>query len=153
MPQEEAPAEPGGVATQVPGEPGPGPEEEPVTTLTAREMDVMSVLWDLGSATVAEVSDQLDDDLAYTTVLTVLRILESKGLVGHEREGRAHRYHPLLERREAGRSVLDRLREKVYSGSTEMLVANLVSDERLSAQTIRRLRKLLDDRLEKEERR
>lgn len=153
MPQEEAPAEPGGVATQVPGEHGPGAEEEPVTTLTAREMDVMSVLWDLGSATVAEVSDQLDDDLAYTTVLTVLRILESKGLVGHEREGRAHRYHPLLERREAGRSVLDRLREKVYSGSTEMLVANLVSDERLSAQTIRRLRKLLDERLEKEERR
>ena len=58
----------------------------------------------------------------------------------------------LLARREAGRSVLDRLREKVYSGSTEMLVANLVSDERLSAQTIRRLRKLLDERLEKEER-
>ena len=83
-----------------------------MTALTAREMDVMSVLWDLGSATVNEVSAQLDDDLAYTTVLTVLRILESKGLVGHEREGRAHRYHPLLARREAGRSVLDRLREK-----------------------------------------
>ena len=124
-----------------------------MTTLTAREMDVMSVLWDLGSATVAEVSDRLEDDLAYTTVLTVLRILESKELVGHEREGRAHRYHPLLARREAGRSALDRLRKKVYSGSTEMLVANLVSDERLSAQTIRRLRKLLDERLEKEERR
>ena len=121
-------------------------------TLTAREMDVMAVLWDLGSATVTEVSALLEDDLAYTTVLTVLRILESKSLAGHEREGRAHRYHPLLERREAGRSVLDRLRDKVYSGSTEMLVANLVSDERLSAQTIRRLRKLLDERLEKEER-
>ncbi len=124
-----------------------------MTSLTAREMDVMSVLWDLESATVAEVSARLEDDLAYTTVLTVLRILESKGLVGYEREGRAHRYHPLLERREAGRTVLDRLRKKVYSGSTEMLVANLVSDERLSAQTIRRLRKLLDERLEKEERR
>lgn len=124
-----------------------------MTALTAREMDVMSVLWDLGSGTVAEVVARLDDDLAYTTVLTVLRILESKELVGHEREGRAHRYHPLLARREAGQSVLDRLREKVYSGSTEMLVANLVSDERLSAKTIRRLRKLLDERLEKEERR
>lgn len=120
-------------------------------TLTSRETDVMAVLWDLGSATVAEVSDRLDDDLAYTTVLTMLRILESKGMVGHEREGRAHRYHPLLGRREAGRSALDRLRDKVYSGSTEMLVANLVSDERLSAQTIRRLRKLVDERLEKED--
>ena len=126
-------------------------EEKPVTTLTTREMDVMAVLWD-GSATVAEVSARLDDDLAYTTVLTVLRTLEAKGLAGHEREGRAHRYHPLLERHEAGRTVLDRLRDKVYSGSTEMLVANLVSDERLSAQTIRRLRQLLDQRLEKEER-
>ncbi len=122
-----------------------------MTNLTTREMDVMAVLWDLGSATVAEVNARLDDDLAYTTVLTVLRILESKGLVGHEKEGRAHRYHPLLARQEAGRSVLDRLRDKVYSGSTETLMTNLVTDERLSARTIRRLRKLLDERLEKEE--
>ena len=123
-----------------------------MTILTAREMDIMAVMWDLGSATIAEVSARLEDDLAYTTVLTVVRVLESKGLVDHEREGRAHRYYPLLARREAGRSVLDRLRDKVYSGSTERLVASLFSDERLSAHTNRRLRKLLDERLEKEER-
>lgn len=123
-----------------------------MTILTGREMDVMSVLWDLDSVTVAEARAQLEDDLAYTTVLTVLRILESRGLVDHVREGRAHRYHPLLARQEAVRAVLDRLCDKVYSGSTETLMANLVSDERLSAQTIRRLRKLLDERLEMEER-
>ena len=127
------------------------PSEEHVTILTIREMDIMAVMWDVESATVAEVCGRLEVDLAYTTVLTVLRTLESKGLVGHQKEGRAHRYHPLLARREAGRSVLDRLRDKVYSGSTETLVASLVSDNRLSARTIRRLRNLLDERLEKEE--
>ena len=123
-----------------------------MTILTAREMDIMAVVWDLGSATVAEVRARLEDDLAYTTVLTVLRNLESKGLVGREREGRGHRYHPLLTRREAGRPLLDRLRDKVYSGSTEMLVASLISDKRLSGHTNRRLCKLLDERFEKEER-
>ncbi len=118
--------------------------------LTAREMDVMSVLWDLGSATVAEVSERLEDDLAYNTVLTILRILESKGLVGYTKDGRAHRYHPLLGREEAGRSVLGRLRDKVFSGSAELLVAQLVSDEQLSPAAVRRLRKLLDQRLEGE---
>lgn len=118
--------------------------------LTAREMDVMSVLWDLGSATVAEVNERLEDDLAYNTVLTILRILESKGLVGYTKDGRAHRYHPLLGREEAGRSVLGRLRDKVFSGSAELLVAQLVSDEQLSPAAVRRLRKLLDQRLERE---
>ncbi len=120
-------------------------------TLTAREMDVMSILWELESATVAEVNERLEDDLAYTTVLTVLRILESKGLAGRTREGRAHRYHPLLGRREAGRTVLGRLRDKVFAGSTELLVAQLVTDEKLSSAEVRRIRALLDQRLEEEE--
>ncbi len=119
--------------------------------LTTREMDVMSVLWDLGSATVAEVNERLEDDLAYNTVLTVLRILESKGMVSHTKHGRAHRFHALLGREEAGRSVLGRLRDKVFSGSAELLVAQLVSDEQLSPAAVRRLRKLLDQRLEMEE--
>lgn len=132
---------------------GPGARRETKVerTLTAREMDVMSVLWDLGSATVTEVNERMDDDLAYNTVLTILRILESKGLVGHTKHGRAHHFHPLLGREEAGRSVLVRLRDKVFSGSAELLVAQLVSDEQLSPAAVRRLRKLLDQRLEGEE--
>ena len=65
---------------------------------TDRELDVMSVLWDLGDATVTEVRQRLADKLAYTTVLTVLRTLEQKGYVDHTGEGRAHRYHPLVKR-------------------------------------------------------
>lgn len=116
-------------------------------TLTTREMDIMAVLWDRGSATVAEVRERLDDDLAYNTVLTMLRILEAKGMVNHVKEGRAHRYQPLLGRVEAGRSVLGRLKDKVFSGSAELLMTQLVSDEQLSPEAVKRLRELLDQRL------
>ena len=114
---------------------------------TERELDVMSVLWELGTATVAEVRDRLPDDLAYTTVLTVLRTLEEKGHVGHREEGKAHRYFPLVEQRAAGRSALTRLIDKVFNGSPEMLLTQLVSDRDLSEDELRRLRKLMDDRL------
>src|SRR3989442_15365024 len=107
----------------------------------------MSVLWDTGSATVAEVRDQLTDDLAYTTVLTVLRTLEQKGYVGHTGEGRAHRYRPLVKRAAAGRSALRRLVDKGFDGSPELLMTQLVSDKNLSDEELRPLRKRLGDRL------
>lgn len=116
-------------------------------SFTDRELDVMSVLWDAGSATVAEVRDRLSDRLAYTTVLTVLRTLEQKGYVGHVGEGRAHRYHPLIRREAAGRSALRRLVDTVFNGSPELLLTQLVSDKNLSDEELRRLRKLLADRL------
>jgi len=114
---------------------------------TDRELDVMSVLWDAGSATVAQVRERLSDDLAYTTVLTVLRTLEQKGYVGHTGEGRAHRYRPLVKRAAAGRSALRRLVDKVFDGSPELLLTQLVSDKNLGDEELRRLRKLLADRL------
>src|SRR5437763_2557771 len=107
----------------------------------------MSVLWNLGSATVAEVRERLPDDLAYTTVLTVLRTLEQKGHVAHTGEGRAHRYRPLVKRAAAGRSALRRLLDKVFDGSPELLLTQLVSDKHPSDQELRRLRTLLADRL------
>lgn len=115
---------------------------------TDRELDVMSVLWDLSTGTVAEVQERLPDRLAYTTVLTVLRTLEEKGHVGHEEEGRAYRYHPLVEREAAGASALQRLVRKVFAGSPEMLLTQLVSDDDLTRADIERMRRLLNDRLE-----
>jgi len=114
---------------------------------TDRELDVMSVLWDLGDATVTEVRQRLADKLAYTTVLTVLRTLEQKGYVDHTGEGRAHRYHPLVKREAAGRNALRRLLDKVFQGSPELLMTHLVSDRNLSDAELRRLRKLLEARL------
>lgn len=119
-------------------------------SFTDRELDVMGVVWDLGSATVAEVRERLADALAYTTVLTVLRILKDKGYVEHKEEGRAHRYYPLVERQAAGRSALRRLKRKLFQGSPELLLTQLVSDRSLSEEDLRRMRRLLDQRLEEE---
>jgi predicted transcriptional regulator len=116
-------------------------------SFTDRELDVMAVLWDRGSATVAEVRERLPDDLAYTTVLSVLRTLEEKGHVGHREEGKAHRYIPLVERRVAGRSALARLIDTVFNGSPELLLTQLVSDRDLSDDQIKKLRRLMDARL------
>ena len=115
---------------------------------TARELDVMAVLWERGPSTVAEVRRALDDELAYNTVLTVLRILEEKGYVTHEEEGRAHRYAPLVERLEAGESALRRVTRKLFSGSPELLLTRLVEGEDLSEDEVRRMRDLLAKRLE-----
>lgn len=117
-----------------------------------RELDVMSVLWERGSGTVAEVREALSDDLAYTTVLTVLQTLEEKGHVRHEQEGRAYRYHPTVEAGEAGRSALRRVRDKIFQGSAEHLLAHFVSDSGLTEEELRRLRRELDERLGEEER-
>jgi predicted transcriptional regulator len=119
---------------------------------TDRELDLMGVLWERGPSTVAEVREQLPDALAYTTVLTILRTLEEKGYVGHAEEGRAHRYHALVERSEAGESALARLTRKLFRNSPELLLTHLVADRRLSAAELRRMRHLLDERLGEEER-
>jgi len=116
--------------------------------LTNRELDVMAVLWDRGSATVSEVSSSLPDDLAYTTILTVLRALEAKGHVRHEKEGKAFRYYPVVEAEEAGDRTLRRLLDKVYLGSREVLVTRLLSDKNVSEDELRRIRQMLDERLE-----
>ena len=116
-------------------------------TFTDRELDVMAVLWDKGSATVTEVRERLPDDLAYTTVLTVLRTLEEKGHVSHRGEGKAHRYFPLVERRAAGRSALARLIDTVFNGSPELLLTQLVTDRDLSEEQLKRIRRLMDARL------
>lgn len=120
--------------------------------LTNRELDVMAVVWERGSATVAEVQDRLTDDLAYTTILTVFRGLEAKRCVRHESEGRAYRFYALIKPVEVGERVLNRLLDKVYQGSRELLIARLVLDETVSDEELRRIRNLLDRRLKEKER-
>lgn len=116
-------------------------------SFTERELDVMSVLWTLRSGTVTEVRERLDDELAYNTVLTVLRTLEAKGHVRHEEEGKAHRYFPTVARAEAGTSGVRRLLDKVFEGSAEALLTQLVSDKRISRKKLTAMRALLDKRL------
>ena len=112
-----------------------------------RELEVMSVLWRLGSATVQQVKDALEEDLAYTSVLSALQTLEEKGYVRHEQEGRAYRYFPAVEAERAGGSALARIRDAIFEGSAERLFAQLVSDRKLKREELERMRRLLADRL------
>ena len=116
---------------------------------TPRELAVMSVLWRNGSASVAEVRDDLGEDLAYTSVLSVLQILEEKGYVRHEPDGRAYRYFPTVDSDRAGGSALARIRDAIFQGSAERMFAQLVSDRDLSRAELERMRALLADRLGK----
>ena len=110
---------------------------------TPRELDVMSVLWDLGSSTVAGVKERLVDPVAYTTVLSFLQTLDKKGLVRHEVEWRAYRYYPTLDRRTAGRRELDRLLKKVFKGSPQLLLVQLLSDFPMNAEQLQDIHDLI----------
>jgi predicted transcriptional regulator len=113
---------------------------------TPRELDIMGVLWSRGPSTVAEVQAALEDDLAYTTVLTMLKIMEAKGYVSRRREGRADRYTPEVARETAGQSALGRITEHLFGGSPEELLVYLVESD-VDADQLRRMRDLLDRRI------
>lgn len=115
-------------------------------SLSNREADIMAVLWELGPSTVAEVRAQLKDDLAYTTVLTILRNLESKGYVTHAAEGRAHRFAAAVRQSSARRSALRQLTGKLFKSSTDVLLTHLVSDRKLTEDQVRRIRKILEEK-------
>lgn len=112
-----------------------------------RELAVMSILWREGSATVSEVRDALEEELAYTSVLSALQTLEEKGYVRHVAEGRAYRYFPTVDADRAGGSALARIRDAIYQGSAEKMFAQMVSDRRLSREQLEQMRQLLTERL------
>jgi predicted transcriptional regulator len=112
--------------------------------LTQRELDIMSVLWDLGEATANEVRERIDPTLAYTSISTMIRTLEMKGFVSHRRgEGKTHVYYPVIDAEMAGESALGRLLDKIYGGSPIKLLAQLVEQRKLSESELARMRDLL----------
>lgn len=113
--------------------------------LTPRELDVMSALWELGEATVNEIRDWVDPSLAYTSVSTMVRLLETKGYVAHRRgEGKTHVYYPTVQPKRAGESALTRVLDKIHGGSPIKLLAHLVEQQKLSESDLARMRALLD---------
>ena len=112
--------------------------------LTQRELDIMSVLWEMGEATVTEVRDRIDPDLAYTSISSMIRTLEMKGYVSHRRgEGKTHVYFPAVDAETAGASTLSRVLDKIYGGSPIKLLAHLMEQNRLSDKELARMRALL----------
>lgn len=118
-----------------------------------RELDVLGVLWRHGPGTVPEVRERLGSDLAYNTVLTVLRNLEVKGVVSHEEAGRQHRYFAVVAEDRVQRGFVTRLVDKLFSGSPLSLMTHLVEGDGLSPNDLRALQQLLDERVAEQRRR
>lgn len=114
-------------------------------TLTEAELRIMQVLWGMGSGTVQQVLDSIQEkpSLAYNSVLTTVRVLEKKGYVRHLKDGRAHVYTPLVGRKEATRSEIKHLVTRFFN-SQEQLVLNLLEDHGIDEEEIVRLREMLD---------
>ncbi len=119
-----------------------------MAAFTARELDIMVVLWEHGASTVAEVRAKLADPVSHNTVATLLTILENKGRVDHVEEGRAFRYRARVGRDEAARSALSRIADTLFGGSAESLVTHFVRDRRLSPSELARIRAVLDERID-----
>jgi predicted transcriptional regulator len=118
--------------------------------LTRAEAEIMRVLWNRGRATVHEVLAGLGRDVAYTTVLTMLKILEQKGYVSRElvpEGGRAHVYRPIVEESQVRRSHVRELIGLLFDGRPNDLVSGVLDDEKLTAEDLRRLRERIDDKL------
>jgi len=115
--------------------------------LTEAELRLMDVIWEKGSATVAEVAESLPKDLglAYNTVLTTLRILEDKGYLKHTKrdDARAFVYQAVVGRNEAGRNAVRNMVSRLFRNSPELLVLNLLEDEEISGKELARIRRMV----------
>jgi BlaI family penicillinase repressor len=112
-------------------------------TLTDAEHRIMEVLWERGAVTVAEVAEALagKDGTAYTTILTMMRIMRAKGYLTCRKEGRAHVFSPKVERDDAARNAVRQVLTKFFAGSPRDLVLSFLRDEELSAEELEDLKK------------
>jgi predicted transcriptional regulator len=117
------------------------------SNLTDAELKLMDVLWSKGRATISEVIEGLPKHpaLAYSTVLTTMRILETKGYVRHTKDGRAFVYHPLVGRDQARSSAVTQLVRRFFEDSPELLMLNLIEDNKIDAAELKRLRKRIEE--------
>src|SRR5262247_4619665 len=115
--------------------------------LTDAEARVMSVLWERQTATVGDVVESLSKKrpATYSTVQTMLRILETKGYVAHDKVARAFVYRPLVDERQARRRALRHLVGRLFNGSPSLLVLNVLDDEEIDPAELNRVKKLIEN--------
>src|SRR5213075_523998 len=109
--------------------------------LTNAEHRIMEVIWARGSATVAEVVEALKGKDAYTTILTLMRILKEKGYLATRKEGRAFVFEPRVDRETAARKAVDQLLSKFFDGSPSELVLSFLREEELTPEALDAIRK------------
>jgi predicted transcriptional regulator len=113
--------------------------------LTKGELRIMEALWERRAGTVADVAAALPPPpLAYTTVLTMLRILEQKGVVRRQTDGRAHIYYPLIERDEAARSAIGEIVQSFFANSKSALAVRLMTEQRPSSEELAEIKALVE---------
>jgi BlaI family transcriptional regulator, penicillinase repressor len=118
--------------------------------LTRQELQIMKVIWSLGTATVKDVCDSMSRTkaVAYTTILTLMGILEEKGALTHTRSGRAFLFRPLLSRRQATRNQMRDVIARFFDGNPERLMGDVLENEALDPDQLESVRILLDSRQE-----
>lgn len=122
-------------------------------TLTNAEHRIMEVVWARGSATVADVVEALNGKDAYTTILTLMRILKEKGYLSTRKEGRAHVFTPKVDRETAARKAVHQLLSKFFFGSPQELVLSFLREEELTPEELETIKQKImesgDDRHER----
>jgi len=114
-------------------------------TLTPGELRIMKVLWRRGPSTAAQIAEAIKRPaLARTTVLTLLGILERKGHVAHEVDGRTFVYHGRLDEQAARRNILDEVVGRFFGGSSRALLLHVLEEEKIGEEEARRIREILD---------
>jgi len=119
--------------------------KSPPPRLTDAELRLMDIIWDRAPVSVQSVVDALppDLDLAYSTVLTTMRILEEKGFLRHTKEGRAFVYHPVIAREDASRSALRYVIDRFFGSKPELLVQNILGDNDISKKELAQLKRMI----------
>ena len=113
--------------------------------LTDAEARVMAVLWKRSSATVADVVAAFKKrPVTYSTVQTILRILETKGYVAHEKVERAFVYRPIVDQTQARRRAMRHLVGRLFDNSPSLLVSNVLEDESIDPAEVKRLKELIE---------
>ena len=120
--------------------------------LTRQEFQIMKVVWEKGSATVREVCETISQrkPTAYTTVLTLMGILEEKGALSHTRLGRAYIYRPLLSSRQAVHNHLHDVITRIFDGNPEKMIENVLDHEIIDPEQLSKLRRLVEQRCQQE---
>lgn len=116
------------------------------STPTDRELEALKVLWKRREATVREIVEAMNvggEDLAYTTVLSLLQVMEQKGLVTHRRDGKAYVYVPRVERQSTFRQLAGGFLEKVFDGAVDEYLVHALESKRLSDQELDQLEAML----------
>lgn len=118
-------------------------------TLTDGELRIMKIVWELGEATVNDIIEKMPEDsnLAYNTVLTMMRIMEQKEYLKHEKKGRAHVYNALISKTQARLQVVNHMVDSFFNGSPELLVQSLIDDEKLELSDIEKLKKMINQHI------